>query len=116
MSTSSTKSYEKLKLSTRGRGNKGQKALNFCFRVMAPPKSSSNAQIFVASKEGTIWNKIYKNHMTEESFILSTQTLHESLETNEKITYFTSVDVMTHISPHKCSLKILWKSPKHYSG
>ena len=83
---------------------------------MAPPKSSSNAQIFVASKEGTIWNKIYKNHMTEESFILSTQTLHESLETNEKITYFTSVDVMAHISPHKCSLKILWKSPKHYSG
>ena len=84
---------------------------SFSIRVLTGPKSLSLSQIFTTSKPNTVWNDIFKNHMTDQSFksndIEATQTL---LQENELLTQYSEVESMLHNS-EPCEVKILWESP-----
>ena len=84
---------------------------SFSIRVLTGPKSLSLSQIFTTSKPNTVWNDIFKNHMTDQSFksndIKATQTL---LQENELLTQYSEVESMLHNS-EPCEVKILWESP-----
>lgn len=84
---------------------------SFSTRVLTGPKSYSLAQVFTTSKPNTVWNEIFKNHMTDKSFksddMEATKTM---LEKNEYLTQYTEVESMIYNS-EPCKIKILWESP-----
>ena len=84
---------------------------SFSIRVLTGPKSISLAQLFTESKPNTVWNEIFKNHMTDQSFksndMEATKTI---LEKNDYLTQYSEVESMIYNS-EPCKVKILWESP-----
>ena len=78
---------------------------------MTGPKSISIAQIFTKSEPNTVWNKIYNDHMSNDSFISSDiEATNVLLQKNELLTQYSEVDIMKRYSK-PCEIQILWVSP-----
>ena len=65
--------------------------------------------VFTNSEEGTVWNKLYKNHMTEESFIGGREAIEIVTERNDLLTVYTDLGMIRYHS-EPCVLNVLWKS------
>ena len=84
---------------------------SFSIRVLTGQKSFSLAQIFTKSKPDTVWNDIFKNHMTDQSFKSNDREATKTmLEKNEYLTQYSEVESMIYNS-EPCKVKILWESP-----
>ena len=71
----------------------------------------SIAQIFTKSEPNTVWNKIYNDHMSNDSFISSDiEATNVLLQKNELLTQYSEVDIMKRNSK-PCEIQILWVSP-----
>ena len=65
--------------------------------------------VFTNSEEGTVWNKLYKNHMTEENFIGGREAIEIVTEREDLLTVYTDLGVIQYHS-EPCVLNVLWKS------
>ena len=65
--------------------------------------------VFTNSEEGTVWNKLYKNHMTKESFIGGREAIEIVTERNDLLTVYTDLGMIRYHS-EPCVLNVLWKS------
>ena len=62
---------------------------------------------FSGAKPGTVWNRIYKNHMTEnKSCIGEEKALKKMQETDALLTSY-----YNYYGSKPCNVKILWKNP-----
>ena len=69
------------------------------FRVISPGKSSAYSQVLISAKAGSVWNKIYENHMNNESFIWTSKAVPLMLNSEEEITVFSSAEALEYNSP-----------------
>ena len=84
---------------------------SFSIRVLTGQKSGSVALKFTTSKPNTVWNDIFKTHMTDESFKSSDREATETiLEENDYLTQYSELEAMIYNS-EPCKVKILWESP-----
>ena len=84
---------------------------SFSIRVLTGQKSSSLSQRFTTSKPNTVWNDIFKNHMTDQSFKSNDREATKTiLEKNDYLTQYSEVESMIYNS-EPCKVKILWESP-----
>ena len=84
---------------------------SFSIRVLTGQKSSALALKFTTSKPNTVWNDIFKTHMTDESFKSSDREATETiLEENDYLTQYSELEAMIYNS-EPCKVKILWESP-----
>ena len=84
---------------------------SFSIRVLTGPKSISLSQVFTMSKPNTVWNDIFKNHMTDQSFKSNDREATKTiLEKNDYLTQYSEVESMIYNS-EPCKVKILWESP-----
>ena len=68
---------------------------------------------FIYGEPTSVWGKIYKNHMSEESFKSGEEigAIKSLLETNQLLTAFFTIEAMDYYSK-PCELKFVWKSPE----
>ena len=90
--------------------------LNFSsfHRVLTSSKERTGIVFnFIYGEPNSVWSKIYKNHMSEESFTSGEETgaISSLLETNEPLTAFFTIEAMDYYSK-PCELKFVWKSPE----
>ena len=77
--------------------------------ILTHIKGGATAMVFTNSEEGTVWNKLYKNHMTEESFIGGREAIEIVTERNDLLTDYTDLGMIRYHS-EPCVLNVLWKS------
>ena len=80
---------------------------------MTGSKSSASCAAFSGAEPGTVWNHIFKKHMTEnESCIGSKKASKQMQEANHLLTQF-----FYYYGGQSCNVKVLWKNPalKHES-
>ena len=85
----------------------------FTFRVLTGSKSSASCATFSGAGPGTVWNRIFKKHMTEnESCIGSGKASKQMQEADQLLTQF-----YYYFGGQSCNVKVLWKNPvlKHES-
>ena len=74
---------------------------------MTGPKSGARCSVFTGAEAGTVWNSIFKKHMTEnESCIGEEKALKQMQETDALLTSF-----YNSYGEKSCNVKILWKNP-----
>ena len=79
----------------------------FSPRVLTGPKSGARCSVFTGAEAGTVWNHIFKKHMTEnESCIGTAKASKEMQETDQLLTLFYYL-----YGRQSCNVKILWKNP-----
>ena len=78
---------------------------------MTPSRTSAYTQTIAEAEEGTVFNRIYKNNMDDESYMGTIKGMKEILRTNKELTMFSSIEAMHYYSHDKCELKIVWKNP-----
>ena len=55
--------------------------------------------MLISAKAGSVWNKIYENHMNNESFIWTSKAVPLMLNSKEEITVFSSAEALEYNSP-----------------
>ena len=81
-------------------------------RVLTGPKEWGEiSSKFIDGEPNSVWRKIYKNHMSEESFKTGEATTRSVIETNELQTAYFTVEGMAYFSK-PCELKYVWISPE----
>ena len=74
---------------------------------MTDSKSTAECSKFSQAEAGTVWNHIFKKHMTEnESCIGTAKASKEMQETDQLLTLFYYL-----YGRQSCNVKILWKNP-----
>ena len=82
------------------------KAVLFSPRVLTDSKSTAQCSKFSQAKAGTVWNNIFKKHMSEnESCIGNEKALKQMQGTDQLLTFFYYV-----YGRQSCNVKILWKN------
>ena len=67
---------------------------------------------FIDGEPNSVWRKMYKNHMSDESFKTGETATQSVIETNELLTAYFSIEGMAHFSK-PCELKYVWISPEN---
>jgi hypothetical protein len=84
----------------------------FFHRVLTGPKNWGPIRSkFIDGEPNSVWRKIYKNHMSDESFKTGETTTKSVIETNELQTAYFTIEGMTYYS-QPCELKYVWISPE----
>ena len=84
----------------------------FFHRVLTGPKSWGLIRgKFLEGEPNSVWRKMYKNHMSDESFKTGEATTRSVIETNELQTAYFQIKNMAYYSK-PCELKYVWKSPE----
>ena len=74
---------------------------------MTGPKSGARCSVFTGAEAGTVWNHIFKKHMTEnKSCIGEEKALKQMQETDALLTSY-----YNYYGSKPCNVKILWKNP-----
>ena len=86
--------------------------LSISYRVFTGPKEWGPIKSrFINGEPNSVWRKIYKNHMSDESFKTGETTTQSIIETNElQAAYFTIEGMAYYSKP--CELKYVWISPE----
>ena len=84
------------------------------FSIITTSKSGAYAQTFTKSLNGTIWNELYKTHITNQSFLSSRKGVEKLLNSNDQVTLFSAIESIAYFNSKPCAIKILWKSPERY--
>ena len=83
------------------------KQVLFTPRVLTGGKSGASCTRFSGAELGTVWNRIFKKHMTENgSCIGEEKALKQMQETDALLTSF-----YNSYGEKSCNVKILWKNP-----
>ena len=78
----------------------------FTPRVLTASKSSATCATLREAEPGTVWNHIFKKHMTEnESCIGIRNGLKQMQESDQLLTFFNYIS-----GRQSCNVKILWKN------
>ena len=78
---------------------------------MTVPKTWASAQKFIGAEPNSVWDQIYRNKMTDESFAENFNTLTDTLlKSKEVLTGYGIVEHFIYYSK-PCQLKVVWKSP-----
>ena len=86
--------------------------LSIFYRVFTGPKEWGPIKSkFINGEPNSIWRRIYKNHMSEESFKTGETTTRSIIETNELQTAYFTIEGMAYYSK-PCELKYVWISPE----
>ena len=85
----------------------------FTPRVLTGSKSSSSCLTFSGAKPGTVWNRIFKKHMTENESCIGWEKGSKQMQGSNQL--FTQL--FYYYGGQSCNVKILWKNPalKHES-
>ena len=84
----------------------------FC-RVLTGPKEWGTINTkFIHGEPNSLWRKMYKNHMSEESFKTAETTTQSIIATNELQTAYLQIEFMAYYSK-PCELKYVWVSPQN---
>ena len=83
----------------------------YIYRVLTTRRQWSTSKMFLEAEPNSVWNKIWENHMTDDSFTGSGPGIEAILNSNELLTGFFNAQAMTYRSK-PCELKILWKSTR----
>ena len=84
----------------------------FFHRVLTGPKSWGIIRSkFLEGEPNSVWRKLYKNHMGDESFKTGKTTTRSVIETNELQTAYFVIENMAYYSK-PCELKYVWISPE----
>ena len=74
------------------------------FSLGTLPKSHNGAQVFLRSNEGSIFNKVYKHHMsTEDSFVPFMKGI-ELLVGREKYAYYEGYQYFYSVPGYECKV------------
>ena len=93
-------------------GGRFAQEFQFFHRVLTGPKEwGAISSKFIDGEPNSVWRKIYKNHMSEESFKTGEATTRSVIETNELQTAYFTVEGMAYFSK-PCELKYVWISPE----
>ena len=85
----------------------------FFHRVLTGPKEWATIRSkFIDGEPNSVWRKMYKNHMSDESFKTGETATRSVIESNELQTAYFSVEGMAHFSK-PCELKYVWISPEN---
>ena len=77
---------------------------------MTSPKEWGVAQKFLDAEPNSVWDQIYNNHMTDESFTKGeNDAINTMMKKSELLTAYFSIDAMIYFSK-PCQLKVAWKS------
>ena len=77
---------------------------------MTVPKTWAAAQTFIGAEPNSVWDQIYRNKMTDESFAENTNAVIETLlKSNELLTGYNYIEDFIYNSK-PCQLKVVWKS------
>ena len=77
---------------------------------MTSPKEWGVAQKFLDAEPNSVWDQIYKNHMTDESFTKGeNDAINTIMKKKELLTAFYPLEAMNYYSK-PCQLKVAWKS------
>ena len=86
--------------------------LSISYRVFTGPKEWGPIKSrFINGEPNSVWRKIYRNHMSEESFKTGETTTQSIIETNELQTAYFTIEGMAYYSK-PCELKYVWVSPE----
>ena len=80
---------------------------------MTGSKSSARCATFSGAKPGTVWDRIYKKHMTENGSCIGSKKASKLMqEADQLLTEF-----YYYYGGQSCNVKVLWKNPalKHES-
>ena len=80
-------------------------------RVLTVPKTWAAAQTFIGAEPNSVWDQIYRDKMTDESFAENINAMIDTLsKSKEVLTGYGPVEQFIYISK-PCQLKVVWKSP-----
>ena len=78
---------------------------------MTVPKTWAAAQTFIGAEPNSVWDQIYRNKMTDESFAEEFNALTDTLvKSKEVLTGYGYVEQFIY-NCKPCQLKVVWKSP-----
>ena len=81
-------------------------------RVLTGPKEWATIRSkFIDGEPNSVWRKMYKNHMSDESFKTAETTTQSIIATNELQTAYFPIEGMAYYSK-PCELKYVWVSPE----
>ena len=83
----------------------------FCRVLTGPKKWGTIKTKFIHGEPNSLWRKMYKNHMSEESFKTAETTTQSIIATNELQTAYLQIEFMAYYSK-PCELKYVWVSPE----
>ena len=91
----------------------------FYCRILTSVRSGTAATRFTQAKPDSVWWKIYKNHMTENSFIDQGPSLRAVHHSDEQLAAYVTLDSIQNYmnTNYPCGMNIVWKShqPVYYS-
>ena len=74
---------------------------------MTGSKSSARCATFSGAKPGTVWDRIYKKHMTENGSCIGSKKASKLMqEADQLLTEF-----YYYYGGRSCNVKVLWKNP-----
>ena len=79
--------------------------------MTGPKEWATIGSKFIDGEPNSVWRKMYKNHMSDESFKTGEAATRSVIETNELKTAYFSIEGMAHFSK-PCELKYVWISPE----
>ena len=83
------------------------------YRVLTGKRHWDLGQKFLNAEPNSVWDQIYKNHMTDESFTSGTSDAINTIMTKkELLTAFFPIQAMNYYSK-PCQLKVAWKSSEN---
>ena len=80
--------------------------------MTGPKEWATIGSKFIDGEPNSVWRKMYKNHMSDESFKTGEAATRSVIETNELKTAYFSIEGMAHFSK-PCELKYVWISPEN---
>ena len=83
----------------------------FCRVLTGPKKWGTIKTKFIHGEPNSLWRKMYKNHMSDESFKTAETTTQSIIATNELQTAYFPIEGMAYYSK-PCELKYVWVSPE----
>ena len=83
----------------------------FCRVLTGPKKWGTIKTKFIHGESNSLWRKMYKNHMSDESFKTAETTTQSIIATNELQTAYLQIEFMAYYST-PCELKYVWVSPE----
>ena len=84
------------------------------YSVLTGPKQWGIAQTFLDAEPNSVWDQIYNNHMTDESFTSGeNDAIDTIMKKKELLTAFFPIESINYFSK-PCQLKVAWKSPEKY--
>ena len=85
------------------------------FRILAGLPGTAYEDLFVSATKGSNWERLYKEHTDESSFIGYIKGMEVLMSSNDDLTMFHNPHILKSQLGDACRMKVLWTSPQSVS-